>query len=154
MRIAVITTKKSDLSRLIEQHAEVIYLTPDQASEVHDFDAYAVLGGVESEPLMLGIDTRLALERESRLGKRVFGEWCENTVGYTATGAGIKATVSERMVWIGEDDGSLRQGDLLDDRANAFLPLAYMEPPIRPLLALAGHVVAHDRISADKLSEY
>lgn len=145
MRIAVITTKKSDLSRLIEQHAEVIYLTPDQASEVHDFDAYAVLGGVESEPLLLGIDTRLALERESRLGKRVFGEWCANAVGYSA-GEGPRATVSERMIWVGKDTPALRRGDLLDDHANFFVPFLYLPTDARPLLALAGHVLSHDHL--------
>ena len=154
MKIAVITNAKSDLSRLLEQYAEVTYLAPDQATEVQGFDAYAVLGGTEREPLALGIDTRLALERESRLGKRVFGEWCENTVGYAATGAGVRATVSQRMVWVGEDSDVLRQGDLLDDRANAHLPLAYMESPVRPLLALAGHVLGHDRIPANERLEY
>lgn len=154
MKIAVITTAQSDLSRLIEQHAKVTYLTPDEAAGVCDYDAYAVLGGTESEPLVLGIDTRLALERESRLGKRVFGEWCENTVGYAATGAGVRSTVSGRMVWIGEDTDTLHRGDLLDDRANAHLPLAYIEEPIRPMLALAGHVLGHDRIDADELPEY
>lgn len=145
MKIAIITTAPSDLSRLIEAHAEVTYLAPDAAAGACGYDAYAVLGGTEARPLVLGIDARLALERESRLGKRVLAEWCVNAVGY-ASGENARATVSQRMVWVGEESAALRRGDLLDDHANAFIPFAYHASDARPLLALAGHVLGHDRM--------
>ena len=51
MRIAVITTKPSDLSCQLEKYAEVTYFTPEQASNLCDYDAYAVLGGTDGEQL-------------------------------------------------------------------------------------------------------
>lgn len=146
MKIAIITTCPSDLSRLLEHHAETTYLSPDQASDLHDYDAYAVLGGTQSTPLTLGIDARLALERESRQGKPVFAEWCVNAVGY-ASGENPRATVSQRMVWVGEESPALHRGDLLDDHANSFIPFAYTAADARPLLAVAGHVLGHDHIN-------
>ncbi len=146
MKIAIITTHPSDLSRLLETRAEVTYLTPEQAFGLCDYDAYAVLGGTERQPLRLGIDTRLALEREWRRGKRIFAEWSMNTVGYAA-GEGTRQTVSQRMVWVGEDGDVLHKGDLLDDHANAFIPFIYLTSDARPLLAVAGHVLGHDRIA-------
>lgn len=145
MKIAIITKQPSDLSCILEQYAEVTYLAPEQVTDLSGYDACALLGGTQSTLMTFGIDTRLALEHASRQGMRVFAEWCVNAVGYSG-GENPHATVSHRMVWVGEDGVALRRGDLLDDHANAHVPFLYQPADARPLLAVAGHVTKHDHM--------
>lgn len=143
MKIAVITRAESDLSSILAQHAEVTMLAPEDAEHMAGFDAYAILGGCEEEPLRLSVDARIVIEAERRAGKAVFAEWCRS-IGYVF-GNDITQTVSQRMVYVGEDKEKLTKGDLLDDRANTFLHCYGLGTKAKPLLVFGGHITKHDR---------
>ena len=150
MKIAVISTGESDFSHMLEQYAEVTMIDPEDAEHMAGFDAYAILGGREEEPLRLSVDARLVIEAERRLGKAVFAEWCRS-VGYVF-GNDITQTVSQRMVYVGEDSEGLCKGDLLDDRANTFLHCYGLGAMAKPILTFGGHITKHDRL--DVLPKY
>jgi len=144
MKLAVISTQKSDFSMLLSSHADVTMLDPSDALHMSGFDAYAILGGCEETPLTLPIDARLVIEEERRQGKRVFAEWCYS-IGYIF-GTTTTQTVSDRCVYMGENTTELCRGDLLDDHANTLLHCYGIGAEAKPLLVSGGHIISHDRI--------
>lgn len=147
MKVAVISKRESDIEAIISRFADVVRIDPNEKRLLGDFDACAILGGVEEAPLILPIDMKLELEAFRRAGKPVFAEWCFG-VGYAYMDEGTaQSTVSQRMIYVGEERGELCPGDLLDDRANSFIAHAGLVASTKPLLCLGGHIVAHDRAS-------
>ena len=152
MRIAVISGAESDLQQILSKYASVTRIDPSEMAELSSFDACAVLGGFGEELLLLPIDLRLELERFRRSGKPLFAEWCAS-VGYAyADEGGRISTISHRLVYVGENMGDLRCGDLLDDHANTFVPFPGLTASCKPILCLCGHVIAHDRM--DNVPKY
>ncbi|MBQ8407560.1 MAG: hypothetical protein IJY39_01710 [Clostridia bacterium] len=148
MKIAVISRSESDLEQILSEYGEITRISPDDKIDLSGFDACAILGGVDDELLLLPIHLRLELERFRGTGKPVFSEWCAS-VGYAYADEGCAvSTVSHRMVYVGEDKGELHQGDLLDDRANTFVPFPGLTVTCKPILCFCGHVIAHDRIES------
>ena len=146
MKIAVISRSESDLEHILCKYGEVTRISPEEKVSLLPFDACAVLGGTDEELLLLHIDLRLELERFRQAGKPVFAEWCAS-VGYAyADEGGMMRTVSHRMVYVGEDTKALHCGDLLDDRANTFVPFAGLTASCKPILCFGGHLLAHDKI--------
>lgn len=143
MKIAVISREESDFSNLLKQYGDVTMLQPEDAEHMSGYDAYAVLGGCETEAIRLPIDARLVLEAERKCGKKVFVEWCRS-IGYVF-GDKITESVSDRMVYVGEEEEALQKGDLLDDRANMIMH-CYGLGNARPILVLGGHMTKHDRL--------
>lgn len=144
MRIAIISTEQTDFEDILSKYADTTRLNPYAAQDLTSFDAFAVLGGTEEEPLLLPIDLRLELEAMRRLGKPVFAEWCQS-IGYVY-GDTTHPTVSGRMVYIGSEANGLCSGDLLDDHANSFLRFVGITSSARPILVYGGHITAHDHI--------
>ncbi len=142
MKIAIITSKESDLSRLLQQHADCDVFTPDEACSIGDYDAYALLDGAVDNACALPIDLRLHIEAERKAGKRVFAEFC-TSIGLVEFGS-TRGTVSDRLVYVGEEIADLKEGDLLDDRANTRMIYWQMEAHSRPILLCGGHIIEHD----------
>jgi len=142
MKIAVITQKDNDLCRLLKQHATVDVFTADTAENIGFYDAYAILGGATGDALCMPIDLRLHIEAERKAGKRVFAEFCAS-IGL-AQPASSRGTVSDRLVYVGDEIKTLCAGDLLDDRANTRMVYAIMEENARPILLCGGHIIEHD----------
>ena len=110
------------------------------------FDACAVLGGVEEEPILLPIQMRLELEAFRGTGRPVFVEWCES-IGCVRMNYGeLKHTISDRMVYTGEGTEGLQKGTLLDDHANKFIPFCCFTGSEKPIVCWTGHVIAHTRL--------
>lgn len=143
MKLAVITTKPSDLSKLLADYAEVTTFTFDAAVDLQPFDAVALLGGSSPASVCMPIDLRLQVEAAMQAGKPVFAEWLAS-FGYCFP-VSCKGTVSDRMVWLGDDANGIRRGDLLDDRANSRMIFGGFPDTCRPLLGCGGHIVKHDR---------
>lgn len=146
MKIAVITQKDNDLCRLLKQHADVDVFTAKQAENIGFYDAYALLGGATGDAFCMPIDLRLHIEAERKAGKRVFAEFC-SAIGW-AQPAASRGTVSDRLVYVGEEIETLTAGDLLDDRANTRMIYAQMEEQSRPILLCGGHIIEHDHTNA------
>ncbi len=143
MKIAIITNQESDLSKIISSYAEVDVISPNDSEKMAGYDAYAILGGTEEEPLLLPIDSRNIIEDERAKGKPVFSEWCASMSYYYIDGKKIE-TIAGRMIWIGDEGEELKKGALLDDRANAFYSYLFLQSEVKPWLAFGGHIVEHD----------
>ena len=78
--MAVITRDNSDLSDLLCRVRElsVTVLSPDRLTDeaLQGFSCACVLGGTQTEPLILPARSRTALENFAQSGKRVFCEYC------------------------------------------------------------------------------
>ncbi len=150
MQLAVISKTQSDLENVLSKYAQVTQFSPDSRICLDDFDACAILGGSEEAPISLSIDARLEVERFIQSKKPVFMEW-SNSICYTYIDEGSKIqTVSQRMIYTGEDTDVLHKGDLLDDHANVFYPFCGMTGTEEPILCLAGHVIGHSKVIPDK----
>lgn len=153
MRLAIISKTQSDLEKLLNEYAHVTHYSPDSEICLDDFDACAILGGSEEEPISLSIDTRLEVERFVQSKRPVFMEWSKSICyTYIDEGAGLQ-TVSQRMIYVGKD-ATLHNGDLLDDHANTFYPFCGMTGREEPILCLAGHVIGHDNVTPEKAEKY
>ncbi len=151
MKIAVIRSAQSDFEKILGKYAQIMQFDPDEKINLSCFDACAILGGTEEEPISLSIDARLEVERFIKNKKPIFMEWSKS-ICYTYMDEGAKIqTVSQRMVYSGEETMHLHKGDLLDDHANVFYPFCGMTGKEEPILCLAGHVIAHDKT---KLTDY
>lgn len=145
MKIAVIGREKSDLEEILSKYCTVTHIKPESKTPLDDFDACAILGGVEKEPLLLPIDIRLEVEKFMASNKPLFAEWT-HSVGYAYLDCGCKReTISERMVFTGSDTDDLEYGALLDDRANTFYPFCGVNGNMKPVLCLGGHIIAHSK---------
>ena len=148
MKIAIIAYASTDIEVILAEYADVERIHPEAKVSLCDFDACAVLGGSEDEPVILPIDMRLEFEAFRHSGKPVFAEWT-NSIGNTFMDDGTRVnTVSHRMIFAGEDESFIRRGDLLDDHANTFYSFFGLTATAKPILCLAGHVIGHDRIDA------
>lgn len=147
MKIAIISRCESDLEAIISKYAETVRIDPDEKCSLAEFDACALLGGVDEAPLILPIDLKLQIEAFRDSGRPLFAEWCFG-VGYAYMDEGTaQNTVSQRMIYVGEEKYGLEKGDLLDERANRFIGYAGLTDETRPILCLGGHIIAHDRAS-------
>lgn len=155
MKLAVITTKESDLSRLLKEHAAVEMFSFEDVPALDAFDAVALLGGTSAASVSMPIDLRLQVETAMKRGKPIFAEWL-SSIGYCFP-VSSKATVSDRMLYLGEETDALQKGDLLDDRANSRMVFGGFPADARPLLVCGGHIVKHDHtddIPALKLEDW
>ncbi len=142
VRVAVITTKESDLSALLRQYAQVDIFPFESVPSLDAYDSIALLGGTSAASVAMPIDLRLQVERAMQNGKPVFAEWL-SSIGYCYP-VSSKGTVSDRMLWLDEQTDGLRRGDLLDDRANSRMIFGGFPKNAQPLLACGGHIVKHD----------
>ena len=62
MKLVVISKAQSDLENILNKYAQVTHYRPDDDFCLDNFDACAILGGTEEEPISLSIDNRLKLE--------------------------------------------------------------------------------------------
>ena len=80
--MAVITRDNSDLSDLLCRVRElsVTVLSPDHLTDeaLQGFSCACVLGGTQTEPLILPARSRTALENFAQSGKRVFCEYMQS----------------------------------------------------------------------------
>lgn len=143
MKIAVITRAESDLLDALKQNAEVTVFSPAAATDLDSYDAVAILGGTQEEPLTLPIDTRLAVENARAQGKRVFAEWCTSIGSAYYLDDNIPSCVFGRMVWLTQD-GPMPAGALLDARDNRFLRYLIFHDDAVPCLGFGGHITKHD----------
>ena len=141
MKIAVFTRGESDLLNLLTQHAETVVFDFEAAPCLNAFDAVAILGGSESEPVILPADTRIVVEAARAAGKRIFTEWCGSIGGTYA--ANTHGTVFSRMVYTA-DDGRMPRGALLDDHDNRYISYVFHDKNAVPYLAFGGHMAKHD----------
>lgn len=143
MTLAIITAKRSDLSRILESLCETTILSVSEFTVTEkEFDAYAFLGGTEKDPIILPIDARLKAEAIQKSGKPMFFEYYKS-LGDLFTSAPID-TVSGRMVYVGDDRADIAHGDLLDDRANSLShPYFFAGYDVTPILVYGGHIVKH-----------
>ena len=74
MKLAVISQAQSDLENILNKYAQVTHYRPDDDFCLDNFDACAILGGTEEEPISLSIDNRLKLEAFIKTKKPVFME--------------------------------------------------------------------------------
>ena len=142
MKLAVITTKESDLSRLLEQYAKVTVFSFENVPALDTFDAVALLGGTNAASVSMPIDLRLQIEKAMKEGKPIFAEWL-SSIGYCFP-VSSKGTVSDRMLYLGEQTNALKKGDLLDDRANSRMIFGGFPEGARPIMCCGGHIVKHD----------
>ncbi len=79
MRLLIISNADSELARLLKDSFAACDRVPLAALEtvtLDDYDAFALLGGVEKEGAMLLPPDREALYQQVQRGKRVFAEYC------------------------------------------------------------------------------
>lgn len=150
MKIAVISTKESDLSYIISRYADVTIINPADSAIMAGYDAYAILGGCDNDPVLLPVDSRIVIENERLAGKPIFAEWCQS-IGYAYCDESLP-TVSQRMVYVGNETDMLHPGDLLDEHANFFSAFAGFGNDIKPMLITGGHITKHDHL--DEIPEY
>jgi len=150
MKIAIISKSESDLSKIISQFADTVLIDPADSANMAGYDAYAILGGCDNDPILLSLDSRLVIERERNAGKPVFAEWCQS-IGYAYCDESVP-TVSQRMIYVGKDTDKLHPGDLLDEHANYFTQFAGIGADAEPILIMGGHIIKHDR--TDEIPEY
>ena len=122
MKIAVFTRGESDLLKLLSLHAEIQVFDFDAVPCLDEFEAVAILGGGEAEPVILSADTRIVVEAAREAGKRIFTEWCGSIGGTYA--ANTHGTVFSRMVYTA-DDGRMPRGALLDDHDNRYISYVF-----------------------------
>lgn len=151
--IAVITESKSDFSRLLESvpGTQVQYMKPGTLSD-YDLDlyeAFCILGGVCDTPIVLSADERTMVEHERAEGKRVFAEFCIS-IGdvYCADPA---ETQFKRLVFLGDNLGSLNRNDILDDQCNSSVANYVRPKGSRPVLVYKEYLV--DGYSSAALSQ-
>ena len=141
MKIAVFTRGESDLLKLLSLHAEIQVFDFDAVPCLDEFEAVAILGGGEAEPVILSADTRIVVEAAREAGKRIFTEWCGSIGGTYA--ANTHGTVFSRMVYTA-DDGRMPRGALLDDHDNRYISYVFHDKNAVPYLAFGGHMTKHD----------
>ena len=150
MKLAIFTTKTSDLSALLEQYADTTIFSFADAPDLTAFDAVALLGGTQAASVGMPIDLRLQVENAMTQKKPIFAEWL-SSFGYCYP-VSSKGTVSDRMLYVGKDTDTLKAGDLLDDRANSRMIFGGFLAESHPVLVCGGHIVKHDH--TDDLPAY
>ncbi|MFS0612455.1 hypothetical protein [Lederbergia ruris] len=151
-KIAVVTYHDSDLLELLKENSsELTLILPHDIAnfDLDIFDSIAVLGGGDDTPLLLEPKQRLALERQIKLGKKVFAEYI-SSIGNVYF-SNPESTRYDRLVYCSStsDIPNLKLGTLLDDQCgNRITPHSITcshEPPILQYT----RVHAHDHIDLD-----
>lgn len=146
-QLAIITGRKSDLSRLLENLPGVRaqYIHPDEVAyfDLGIYDQFCVLGGTSDEPLVLTIAARKQLEEQIAAGKRVFGEYV-SSLGMVYC-ASPKSTRFMRLLCAEDAVKGLTEGDILEDQCNSFIAPHFIEKTARPILIYREFVAAHSR---------
>lgn len=143
--MAVITRDNSDLSDLLCRVRElsVTVLSPDRLTDeaLQGFSCACVLGGTQTEPLILPARSRTALENFAQSGKRVFCEYMQSfALNYCKP---AESTRFLRLKCVATDFAGLPQGTLLDDQRNRRAAPYYHARDARPLLVYKSGMTNH-----------
>lgn len=144
-KILVLSVKESDLEKLILENcpgAGVLRYVGEDIPEVENWDALAILGGTEEEPIQLCARLRGRIEQMRSAGKRILTEYIK------AIGNEYQVNVTEmthhRLV-CGSVPG-LDRGALLDGHWNRCVRYAKDRGAGEALLACHDYVCAHDHV--------
>jgi len=130
MKILIVSKRESELSRLLCKAAEeyAFYVPGElpEASELEKYDAFAILGGVEEEPLILWQDEKELLEAQLKRGARFLVEYIYGFGDYRSNGSTSKTRYARPVLMNNAVLGTnLQIGTLFDEQSNErILPLA------------------------------
>jgi len=122
MKLLIITKEQSEFSGLLSESFEECNLCapgelPDTA-ELDSYDAFAILGGIDSFPLVLFSDERTALERQLKRGAKFFVEYTyafsKYTCGRTEDTRFLRPVLMDNAVLHTE----LAKGTLFEEQSN------------------------------------
>jgi len=151
-KIAILTNHASDLSELILKCCPTSEVFPLSGSVSLDgFDAVAVLGGCEDDPVCIPAALRIKIEKMKASGKAIFCEYTAS-IGYMYNG-NIDKVKSHRLVYggFGAAIHGLESGDLLDGHDNDIMSMYQLDKSsVTPLLVYHEYVNAHDRKEMDE----
>ena len=148
-RILVLSRGESDLTRLISRScpgARIVDYTQPCLPDTESYDALAVLGGTEEEPLVLRAPMRQRAEQMRQAGKPVFCEFVR-AIGNEYHVA-IEEKTHDRLVHGSENMRipGLQLGDLLDGHWNRCARYAKDMGNTDAILSYHAYVCAHDRV--------
>ena len=156
--IAVLTRDQNDLLSLLQtcSAVNVTVFAPDALTPhcLDKFDCACVLGGTQTEPLVLSVGCREIVEDFSASGKRVFFEYtlsfCQN---YCMP---PQSTRFLRLVCADSTLAGLPEGTLLDDQCNLHAAPYYSCNLAKPLLVYKKGLSEHSRqlLSAQDLADH
>ncbi len=135
MKLCIISNQRSNLSELLSQSFdEVHFLTMEEAAfaDLDGYDSFAYLCGTDRESHTLRQDTRNAIEKQLRAGKRFFSEYCKQ-IG-TLRSYNNVSTRFERPVAITESPllGKVPLRTIFDEQSND--RIEYLNPTGTPIL--------------------
>ncbi len=161
IKIAVITESQSSLYTLLQKSDNIsaFVISPKADKDIHldGFDAFCVLGGDKSTPIVLSSPLRVKLEEQIAKGKRVFYEYCASILDTYADRKTVQAYT--RILYLGEGYKELKTGDILDDRNNHALSFHFKYAETYPIMVYRDYIMAHSHLqdlgdTEDKVTNY
>lgn len=156
--VAVITRDENDLLCLLKSctklSVEVFSPTAIVPGSLNSFDCACILGGTQTEPLVLPADCRQVVEDFISTGKKVFFEYtlsfCQN---YCAP---PESTRFLRLVCADSSLAGLPDGTLLDDQCNLRIAPYYHCNTAKPILMYKKGLSEHAKqpLSAEDRADY
>ena len=146
-RSLIISSTKNDLSDLILRHCPGAAMYAPNAEDIsfECFDAACILGGQETEPLILPARTRCALETMRQAGKPIFAEFVLSFSQIYGDHP-IRST-HHRMLVSDATFCMLTPGDLLDDHDNDRIPYYFLPASTRVVLRQFDYLCGHDHVN-------
>lgn len=138
MKLLIVSNRGSALAQVLAGSFPACHQADANALcglDLDAYDAFALLGGTEADPLILAAPERAALDAQMQKGKRVFAEFCFGIGQMCALR--VESTRFDRPVLLAPQAGiaeTLSLGTILDEQSNTRMVISKTTSHSRPIL--------------------